>query len=60
MKAYLIITGAVFGLLAAAHVWRACVEGPQLATNPVFILTTAAAVALCIWACRLIRSSSRS
>ena len=34
MKAYVITTGVVFGLLTLVHVWRAIEEGPQLAPNP--------------------------
>jgi len=60
MKAYIITTGAVFGLLTVAHIWRALEEGQQLAKNPWFILITVAAAALCLWACRLLRSSSRA
>lgn len=50
MKAYVITTGVVFALLALAHVWRAVAEGPHLATEPSFVLTTAVTVALCVWA----------
>jgi len=34
MKAYVMITGAVFGLLVLAHVWRVIEEGAHLATEP--------------------------
>jgi hypothetical protein len=54
MKAYIAITGAVFGLVALAHIWRASAEGPHLATDPVFIVLTLAAGALCLWAVRLL------
>jgi hypothetical protein len=60
MKAYLITTGSVFGLIVVMHIARLVAEGPQLATNPFFILSTIAAIALCFWACRLFRLSSRS
>ena len=60
MKAYLITTAIIFGLITVAHVWRAVVEGSHLATDPVFILLTALSTALCVWACRLLRLSSRS
>jgi len=60
MKAYVITTGAVFGLLTLAHIWRLFAEGPRLATNPWFVLLTVAAAALCVWAWRLLRLSSRS
>ena len=59
MKAYLITTGTVFGLITLAHIWRVFVEGPHLATDPVFVLLTVAAVALCVWAWCLLKCSSR-
>lgn len=54
LKAYVITTGVVFGLLALAHIWRVIEERPQLATEPWFILLTIAAAALCLWALRLL------
>jgi hypothetical protein len=60
MKAYVMTTGAVFGLIILAHVWRVSEEGSHLATEPGFILTTAAAVALCLWAVRLLWRPPRS
>ncbi len=38
MKAYLITTGTVFGLITVAHVWRAFAEGSRVATEP-FLLS---------------------
>lgn len=55
MKAYLVATCIIFGLITAAHIWRAIVEGPHLATDPWFILLTAVAAGLCLWALRLLR-----
>ena len=60
MKAYLITTGIVFGLITVAHVWRAFAEGSRLARDPVFILLTVLSTALCLWAFRLLKLSSRS
>jgi hypothetical protein len=60
MKAYVITSGVVFGLLTLAHILRVFAEGPRLATDPWFILITIAAAALCIWAWRVLRLSSRS
>lgn len=53
-------SGAIFGLLTLAHLVRVFYEGPHLAGEPFFILTTVAAAALCIWALRLLRSTARS
>ena len=60
MKAYLITTAIIFGLITVAHVWRAVAEGAHLATDPVFVLLTILSTALCVWACRLLQLSSRS
>ncbi len=60
MKAYVITTGAVFGLLTLAHIWRAIEEGPHLAKDPFYILITVAAATLCLWALRLLWRSPRS
>jgi hypothetical protein len=58
MKAYLIITGTLFGLMAVLHVWRAIAERSQLNTDPGSFLGMAAlglvAAALSVWAWRLL------
>jgi hypothetical protein len=60
MKAYVITAGAIFGLLALAHVARVITEGPHMARNPWFIAVTVSAAALSFWAFCLLRRSSRS
>jgi hypothetical protein len=60
MKAYVTTTGVVFGLLTAAHIWRVIEEGSHLATDPWFVLTTAAAAALSLWAWLVLKRSPRS
>lgn len=60
MKAYLITTGTVFGLIVLAHIWRVFEEGSRLATDPFFVLLTFIAAALSFWAWRLLRHSARS
>jgi hypothetical protein len=59
MKAYVMATGAIFGLITLAHIARMFAEGSHLATDPWFLLLTVAAAALCFWACYLLRRSSR-
>lgn len=59
MKAYVATTGAVFGLLTLAHIWRVIEEGRPLATDPWYVLITIASAALCIWAVRLFRRIAR-
>ena len=55
MKAYIITTGVVFGLITVAHVCRAFAEGPRVATDPRFVGLTIFAAALSFWAWRLSR-----
>ncbi len=59
MKAYLISTGAVFGLITAAHVWRVAEEGGHLLTQPFFVIMTVAAASLCAWAGLLLSRAGR-
>jgi hypothetical protein len=59
MKAYVLTTGIVFGLLTLAHLWRIVAEGRQLLTNPWWIGITLGAAALGLWAWRLLRSAQR-
>jgi hypothetical protein len=54
VKAYVATTGGVFALLVLAHVWRVVAEGPGLLKTPWWVLITLAAMALCLWACRLL------
>jgi hypothetical protein len=55
MKAYVITTGAVFGLLAIAHVLRMVWEDAGLARDPFYLGITAAAAALCGWSVYVLR-----
>jgi hypothetical protein len=56
VKAYLITSGTIFGLITLAHVWRVFAEGIRLATEPWYVLITLTAAALCLWAWRLLRA----
>jgi hypothetical protein len=64
MKAYFATTGTLFAVLAAAHLLRTIAEWPRLSRDPWFILEGptigVAALALCLWAWRLLRLSARS
>lgn len=53
MKAYVITTALIFGLLTVAHVWRVMVE-PNLLREPWHLLTTLIAAAIVVWASRLL------
>ena len=55
MKAYVLTTGALFGLLVLVHVWRVVEEGIGVAKDPFYIAVTVLAAVLCIWAWRVFR-----
>lgn len=52
MKAYLLTTSTIFGLITIAHVLRLYYE-PHVAIEAPFILLTLLSAALCIWGVRL-------
>jgi hypothetical protein len=60
MKAYLITSGIIFGLIPVAHVWRLMDEGLQRAKDPFFILITVLAAGLSVWAWRLVWKLSQA
>jgi biopolymer transport protein ExbB/TolQ len=63
MKAYLITTGTIFGLMAAMHLLKAINDRHALSTNPVEFLLMAAlgvlAAGLSVWAWRLLRRTTQ-
>jgi hypothetical protein len=59
MKTYVAITGVLFALVVAAHVWRMFLE-PRLVHEASFWLITAFAAGMSAWAFIVLRRSSRS
>lgn len=59
MKIYVAITGLLFGLLTAVHIWRVAEEGVGLLKSPWWVLVTAIAAAMCLWAARLVWQANR-
>jgi hypothetical protein len=59
MRAYVITTGVVFGLLTVAHIARMIGENPGLAADPAYLAITAASAALCAWAFVVARRRAR-
>jgi hypothetical protein len=61
MKAYLITTGTLFGVLALAHLMRTIAEWHRLAADPWFIVEGpgigAVAAFLSVWAWRLVQQT---
>jgi hypothetical protein len=58
MEAYVITSGAIFGLLAVAHVLRIIGEDADLVSEPFYMAITAAAAALCGWPFYVLRRGS--
>jgi hypothetical protein len=54
MKAYVITTGAVFGLITLAHIVRMIMEGAHVARDPIYILLTVIAAGFCLWSWRVL------
>ena len=59
MKAYVWITGILFVLIVASHVWRIVAERGDLLTRPLFMAITGVAAALAIWAFALLWKARR-
>jgi hypothetical protein len=60
MRAYVVATGTVFGLLAVLHVWRVFAESTNIARDPWYIVITCLAAALAGWAFYLVRGAKRA
>jgi len=60
MKAYLITSGTIFGSIVVAHICRMFAEGRHVAMDPWFLLLTALAAALSVWAFSLLKRLPRS
>ena len=56
MKAYLLSTATIFGLITVAHIWRMIAESAALAREPWYLGLTILSAALCGWAIRLLRA----
>jgi hypothetical protein len=59
MKAYIITSAAIFGLITMAHLLRVVMEGSRLATEPVYILLTLGSAALSVWGWYVLRQANR-
>ncbi len=59
MKTYVLTSGIIFALLALLHVWRIVAEGTHLLANVWWVGITVGAVALAVWAWRLLRVAKR-
>jgi hypothetical protein len=55
MRAYVITTGVLFGLLTVAHVLRMATENADLARDPFYVAITLLSAALCAWSVYVLR-----
>jgi hypothetical protein len=60
MRAYVLTSGAIFGLLTLAHILRIVQDGTHLARDPWYVLVTLASTALAVWAYRVFRLPART
>ena len=58
MRAYILTSGAIFGLITIAHLVRMVLER-RLVPDPVLILLTLLSAGLTIWAFSVLRASKR-
>jgi hypothetical protein len=58
MKAYVVTTGILFGLLCIVHLLRIVTESRALARDPFYLAITALAAALALWAAWVLRQGS--
>ena len=58
MRAYVITSGTVFGLVLVAHVARVVDEGLQVASDPLFVVSSMVALGLVLWAWRVVPARS--
>jgi hypothetical protein len=60
MRAYVVTTGAAFGLLTLAHIERMFEEGAHLITRPVFLHATVGSASVSVWAIILLEKLRHS
>lgn len=56
MKTYLVTSGLLFVVILIAHIARFFAEGPGIATEPTFVISSALSIGMTGWALWLFRS----
>lgn len=54
MRAYVMTSGSLFGLLVLAHVARLFAEGAGVLESPMFVVTSLLAAGMAAWAVRVL------
>ena len=60
MTTYVRTTAVLFTLIVLAHIWRIVAESRDLIRDPFYLLITACAAGLSIWAWMLVRRAGQS
>jgi hypothetical protein len=60
MRAYVMTSGGIFGLIVVAHILRMVEEGPQVARDPLYVIATIVAVGFSVWSFLLLRLRART
>ena len=60
MRAYVVTTGLMFGLLVFAHVARLAVQGPRALHSPVFVVASLLSIGMLVWSFLVYRRLGRS
>ncbi|MBV9339586.1 MAG: hypothetical protein JO159_01695 [Acidobacteria bacterium] len=60
MKAYVAITGVIFAIITALHIWRLFGEQQNASERVIMTVLTIIPAVLCVWAVRLLASSRRT
>ena len=56
MRAYVLTSGSIFGVIVLAHLWRIVLE-PHVLREPIWVLLTLTAAGLTGWAFRVARGA---
>lgn len=57
MRLYVAVTGVIFALLVVAHVARMIMENVALASDPIYLISTAISAGLALWSWLVLRRS---
>ena len=60
MKTYVIVTGVLFAAVFVAHVLRIFAEGPQLLSDPFWVVLTGLVLTMFVWSIIVLRKLGRT
>ena len=59
MRAYVVTTAVMFGLLVCAHIARLAVQGPRAFQSPVFVVASILSIGMLAWSILVYRRLRR-